>query len=93
MTENDWGDVSNICPNPVLLTSIYYANSISIPFHGAYAPVNVLPETTLMPNRILGVYLDGSVKTKQFGFPSGPTLIESMSWGTVFWSQSSSRTT
>lgn len=93
MPKNDWGEEVNICPNPVLLTSIFYADSVSIPFHGAYAPFNVLPQRTLMPNRLLGVYLDGSVKTKQFGFPSGPTLIQTMGWSSVFAAQSTSHAT
>jgi prepilin-type N-terminal cleavage/methylation domain-containing protein len=88
MPQNDWADLTQIYFNPVLLTSIYYADPVAQAFHGAAAPSGDLPNEIEEPNRLLGVYLDGSVKTKQTQYPQGPKLFTVMDWSTVLASQS-----
>ena len=90
---NDWSGEVDIIPNPVLLTSIYYADPVPILFHGERPPLNTPTGMSLMPNRLLGVYLDGSVKAKPINYPQGPTSFILMDWSTVFAVQSPSQTT
>ena len=81
---NDWGGELDDIPNPVLLTSIYYADSVPAAFHGEQAPLNTPTYRKLTPNRLLGVYLDGSARTRSFSLPQGPITFNIMDWGYVF---------
>lgn len=75
--------------NPPLMTSIYYADVVPTPFHG-WASTGSPPAATGMPNRLLSVYMDGSVRTFQRSYPSYKGTSTVMNWNFVFMSQSAS---
>lgn len=68
--------------NPPLMTSIYYADVVPAPFQGS-ATVDSPPTAIGMPDRLLSVHMDGSIRTFQKSYGTNVR----MGWNLVFISQ------
>lgn len=72
--------------DPPLMTSIYYADVVPALFQGSVS-VGTPPAAIGMPNRLLSVYMDGSVRTFQRSYGTSNSTTIRMGWNLVFTSQ------
>lgn len=61
-SQEGWNAFLSYKPNPTLMASIYYADSVPEPFQGNSPPM--APGNFYMPNRVLYLGLDGSVRSE-----------------------------
>lgn len=89
---NKWKGRVRYHRNPTLLVSIYYASIVPKPFHGEGPPWPPQPftrtEDEIMPDRVLKLRLDGSVRLEHQDIGNPPGTLgggtQLMTWSVLF---------
>ena len=71
--------------NPIIMVSIFYADPVPPPFHGENPSPELCPgDTCRMPTGIVGVRMDGSVRSTKIAYHPSPGVTLQFSWPNAF---------